>query len=193
MAFVYHSTPMEVRMDGDRSREALAKFLDYLAEKDLMAGNTVQSRKAAASVILGILDKDEATDVTKIDVEDIVSRFARLHGSRYTPASLTAYKSRLRSALSDFESYLSNPLVFRPGLQRRERPRSRPVPEVSEPGLPQTRPESVRSSFAPPISGNVLPIPIRADLTIYIQGLPFDLTESEARKIAAVVTAMAQA
>jgi len=40
-------------------------------------------------------------------------------------------------------------------------------------------------------SSHILPIPIRADLTIYIQGLPFDLTEAEARKIAGVVSAMA--
>jgi hypothetical protein len=41
-------------------------------------------------------------------------------------------------------------------------------------------------------ASNILPIAIRADLTIYIQGLPFDLSEAEARKIAAVVTAMVQ-
>jgi hypothetical protein len=38
---------------------------------------------------------------------------------------------------------------------------------------------------------SILPIPIRADLTVYIQGLPFDLTESEAKRISNVVTAMA--
>jgi len=37
-----------------------------------------------------------------------------------------------------------------------------------------------------------VPIPIRPDLTIYIQGLPFDLTELEARKLGAVIMALVQ-
>ena len=61
-----------------------------------------------------------------------MSRFQRLHGRDYTPASLTSYKSRLRSALDDFLSYLSNPLAFRPGVQTRARARARSAKE--EPG-----------------------------------------------------------
>jgi hypothetical protein len=38
---------------------------------------------------------------------------------------------------------------------------------------------------------SVLPIPIRENLIIQIQGLPFDLTPAEANKIANVVRAMA--
>jgi len=41
------------------------------------------------------------------------------------------------------------------------------------------------------MASSILPIPIRVDLTIHIQGLPFDLTEAEAKKIANVIQAMA--
>jgi hypothetical protein len=44
----------------------------------------------------------------------------------------------------------------------------------------------------PAAAGLIVPIPIRPDLTVHVQGIPFDLTEAEARKIAAVVTAMVQ-
>src|SRR5207244_185865 len=98
----------------------------------------------------------------------------------------------LRSALDDFQSYLSNPLSFRPGIQNRERPRKKAAKSSSEITTPESRPEPVRSNPGPMAASNIVPIPIRADLTIYIQGLPFDLSETEARKIAAVVTAMAQ-
>lgn len=37
----------------------------------------------------------------------------------------------------------------------------------------------------------ITPIPIRADLTVKIQGIPLDLTKAEAEKIARVVEAMA--
>jgi len=175
-----------------RSREALADFHDYLAEKGLMERNTAQSRKAAVTKVLAILDEVEAADVTSLDIEDVVSRFQRLHGRDYTPASLTSYKSRLRSALDDYLSYLSNPLAFRPNVNR-TRARTRTGKEEST-DAPSVRTErrggSSRAVPAPTAAGLIVPIPIRPDLTVHVQGIPFDLTEAEARKIAAVVTAM---
>lgn len=180
-------------MDGSRSREALAEFLDYLAAKGLMARATAQARKAAASKILGILDEAEARDVTSIDIDDVVGRFQRLHGKDYTPGSLSTYRSRLASAIDDFRSYLANPLAFRPSTQNRDRPKAKnSAPNEQAKTAPTTEVRiETRPSPMPPAATSILPVPIRADLTIFIQGLPFDLTEGEARKIAAVVTAMA--
>jgi hypothetical protein len=179
-----------------QSREALIEFLDYLADKGLMEKNTVLTRKAAATKILGILDDVEAKDVTGVDLEDVVSRFQRLHGRDYTPVSLISYKSRLRSALDDFRSYLSNPLAFRPSVQSRARIKPKPKSNKDDQaeGAAKTDRglEPMRSIPLPSAAGLVVPIPIRPNLTIHIQGLPFDLTEAEARKIAAVITAMAQ-
>jgi hypothetical protein len=186
---------MEVSMDGQRSRQALGEFLDYLAEKGLMAGATVAARKAAATKILGILDESQANDVTTVDVDDVVARFGRLHGKDYTPQSLTTYQSRLRSALDDFRSYLNNPLGFRPSTQNRAaRTRAKMGKDDQSERGKVDRSEAPRPApIVPPMAAsNILPIPIRADLVVHIQGLPFDLTEGEARKIAAVVTAMAQ-
>jgi hypothetical protein len=109
---------------------------------------------------------------------------------RFTPQSLTTYKSRLRSAIDDFDSYIKNPLGFRPSVQNRDRSKPKLGKDASN-GTSLSPPDTVRSSPSPMASNNILPIPIRADLTIYIQGLPFDLSEAEARRIAAVVTAMA--
>jgi hypothetical protein len=183
-------------MDGQaHSREALADFQDYMAEKGLMEKNTAQSRKAAVTRVLGILDEAEASDVTGLDIEDVMSRFQRLHGRDYTPASLTSYKSRLRSALDDFASYLSNPLAFRPSVQGRARAKAHSgrkdrgdLPDLK----PQRRTEPAKAVPLPAAAGLIIPIPIRPDLTVHVQGIPFDLTEAEARKIAAVVTAMVQ-
>lgn len=181
-------------MDGNRSRGALFEFLDYLGEKGLMAKATAQARKAAASKILGILDDAEAKDVTVLDLEQVVSRFGHLHGKKYTSGSLNTYKSRLSSAVEDFKSYTSNPLAFRPSIQNRERGKAKPSNEgQTNATLPAEVRSETRPSTASLAATNILPIPLRADLTIFIQGLPFDLTEGEARKIAAVVTAMALA
>lgn len=181
-------------MTSKRSREALQEFLDYLGDKGLMAKATAHARKAAANKILGILSEEEASDITGIDLDDIVVRFSNLHGKKYTPQSLVTYKSRLRSALDDFDAYIANPLGFRPSLQRRE-PRAKeskgqgPTSSTSD-STPRSEP--VRpSAHAPLAASNILPIPLRSDLTIHVQGLPFDLTPGEAKKIAAVIQAMA--
>lgn len=182
-------------MSSGRTREDLAEFLNYLANKGLMAGATVAARKAAASKILGILDEDEAADVTAINIDDVVDRFGRLHGKNYTTDSLLTYRSRLKSAISDFKSYSDNPLAFRPNSQTRDKSNGKePKDRAQAPSRSErieTRPEPPRPSTVPIASSHILPIPLRADLTVYIQGLPFDLTEAEARKIAGVVSAMA--
>ena len=181
-------------MDGSKSREALLAFLSYLSDKGLMHSNTAQARKSAAAKILGILDTDEAKDITLIDLDHVVDRFSRLHGKDYTPASLAAYRSRLKSAVDDFNSYLANPLGFRVSTPMRVKPATKSLKDIASAEAPapqELRAEPAKSSPVVLPSDKVLPIPIRADLTIYVQGLPFDLTEAEARKIANVITAMA--
>lgn len=181
-------------MNGNRSREAALEFQDYLASKGLMAKATAMARKASMGKVLAILSEEEAKDVTSLDIEELMLRFGNLQGKSYTPQSLTTYKSRIKSALDDFANYLENPLAFRPSLNKREvKPKSKPAaantapsPQVQEVELPLIK--SGAPSFD---AASILPIPLRQDLIIRIHGLPFDLTESEARKIANVIMAMA--
>ena len=183
-------------MDNNKSREALIEFLDYLAQKGLMAPATVQARKASVNTVLGILDNQEAHDVSAINLDAVMDRFTNLQGKAYNPQSLRTYKSRVKSALDDFLRYVENPLAFKPKVQVRERKLTTAKSPSGEGTKTSDGPmaEVQRSSTAAvagPMASSILPIPIRADLTIYIQGLPFDLSEAEAKKIANVVQAMA--
>jgi hypothetical protein len=182
-------------MDSKRSREAALEFLEYIAQKGLMAQATARARKAAVNKVLGILDDNEAQDVTSIDLDAVMNRFGHLQGKEYTPQSLVAYKSRVKAALDDFTSYVENPLAFRPSAQARQRkPASGKASGAARSSLDNSVREAPRQSVAAvagPMTSSILPIPIRADLTIHIQGLPFDLTEAEAKKIASVIQAMA--
>jgi hypothetical protein len=171
-------------MTEKRSRQDFLDFLDWMSEKGLMAKSTVATRKAAASKVLGILDDDQAADVTTLDLDDVMRRFTNLEGKGYTPGSLTTYLSRLRSALDDFKLYLDNPMSFRPGVQSRERRK----PDARKDAAPSTSNEKNGSGPTPP--PNALSIPIRPDTTIAIHGLPYDLSEAEAAKIANVIRAM---
>jgi hypothetical protein len=181
-------------MNGKKSREALLEFLDYLARKGLMNKTTASARKAAANKVLGILDAHEAEDVTSLDLDDVLMRFSNIAGANYTPESLNAYRSRLKSALEDFKSYIENPMAFRPSVANTGRKSAeRQKASTSEDRSNKATPKKEPSTFfqAPVASVSILPIPIRPDLIIHVQGLPYDLTVAEAAKIANVIRAMA--
>lgn len=176
--------------------DALLAFLDYLADKGLMKRQTAASRKAVVNKVFSALDDADREDVLSADVDAIIERFVNLEGGKYTPESLQTYKSRLKSTLDDFASYRKDPMSFRPSAQQRAARRTKTPPnadngdgEGPKPAGSAAVANTVVRSADPPV--NILPIPIRADLTIKIQGLPFDLTESEANKLAAVIKALA--
>jgi hypothetical protein len=170
-------------MAEKRTKQDFLAFLDWMSEKGLMAKNTVAARKAAATKVLGILSDGEAQDVTVLNLDDVMRRFTNLEGRGYTPGSLTTYLSRLRSALDDFKVYLDKPMSFRPGVQPRERRNAETKKETSS-----ATPAAIREPAAP--TPNALSIPIRPDTMIVIQGLPYDLNEAEATKVANIIRAM---
>jgi hypothetical protein len=181
-------------MDTRYSEEQLSSFLDYTVQKGLLNESTGKSRKIAAQRILAVLDDQEKQDLRAIDVEAVFQRFANKNGREFTPDSLSSYKSRFKSALDDFFRYVSNPTSFRPSTTVRSlrkadgngdvpsRPRSR--------SRPSEKVQDVSRGFAPPV-GVVFPIPLRSNLVVQIHGLPADLTEAEADRIAAVIKALA--
>lgn len=177
-----------------RSREGLMEFLDYLGNKGLLPSNTVSARRAVAKKVLAIISDDEAEDVLSIDVDDLMDRFSNLHRMEYTPDSMATYRSRLHSTMKDFEAYLRNPSTFRPSGRSRsgkaavKNGSDTPSPARNNTGT--TGQSSVRDKVAEDAS-TVIPIQIRADLIVRIQGIPFDLKKPEAQRIANVVLALA--
>jgi hypothetical protein len=156
-----------------------------------LARNTAFGRKAACSNVLGALDPEEQEDVTQIDLDQAMKRFANLHGKRYTPKSLQVYEGRVRRSIDDFNRYLTDPSNFKVNAgAARTKPsggQTRKAATVDD-GTPMV---ATHSSSPASTTANVYPIPIRADLVVRIHGLPFDLTRAEAEKIANVVRAMA--
>jgi hypothetical protein len=179
----------------DKSLNALLEFLDWTADKGLMAKNTVGGRKAAVSAVLGILDPEEKGDVTAVDLDSAMTRFVNLQGKKYNTSSLNVYRSRTNAAISDFRKWLGDPLAFKPQANKVERKPQAKAGKVSHEGVGKSgsadlhQPISMSPSHQ--ASANVFPIPIRENVVVRIHGLPFDLTASEADKIANVVKAMA--
>lgn len=178
-------------MAGNRSREGLVEFLDWVETKGLLPSGTVQGRKAAVNRVLSVLDDQEAQDVTQLDLDHIMDRFINLNSSGYTPDSLRTYRGRVGSSIRDFESYVSNPMAFRPVRPLKLKPGKQDKSAAKAMVVLAKQPESTRPTPAPMPGVNLIPIPLRADLTVRLEGIPFDLTMAEARRIANVVIALA--
>lgn len=186
-------------MSNDTSRDALYSFLHWMEEKGLIPARTAGNRRGAAKKILGILDENEAADVLSIDIDHAVERFENLHRGKYSPSSLNTYKAAVAGALTDFRHYVNDPIGFKPTGRRRASPpkssgsgseekntirRESRSPDTEPPSSPQ----SASMDDAGP-STSVIPIQIRSDAIVRVQGLPFDLSKGEARKIANIVLA----
>lgn len=170
-----------------RTKSDLFDFLDYIGEHGLVAPATVSARKASAKKVLNALSSEETEDVLAIDVDDVCDRFVRLYKNDYTAGSLQSYVSRLKSTLEDFERFLTNPAEFKRSSKRHSHRHQ--LAEVAPGYATEISPMGARSVRTD--GRNLVPIAIREDLVVKIDGLPFDLTEPEAKRIANVVLAMA--
>jgi hypothetical protein len=182
-------------MANGKTKQDFIEFLDYLGQKGLVPSNTAVGRKAAAQKVFAVLSSEEALDMTKVDIDEVMHRFENLNRGKYTTDSLRSYQSRLRNSLQEFADFCDNPLSFKPKRRLKVVVKTRPkVDSTSDKG-------TVSAGEAPkdeqlttvnlPSAAHVLPIALRPNLTVQIAGLPFDLTRPEAQKLANIILAHA--
>jgi hypothetical protein len=124
------------------SRDGLNNFLDFAGEKGLLKKSTASARKAAANIVLGILDEDEASDLSKVDLQAVIMRHRNLAPGKITPQTLTTYESRTKIAVSDFLEYMKNPSSWK-GSQQRNRNSAKGAPlEKAKASSPASASES---------------------------------------------------
>lgn len=156
-----------------KSLNELLEFISYSAEQGWLKAPTAAARKAAINRVFAVLSSAEAADVQNLDVDEILERFRKNEGSKIAETTLLAYEGRVTSSWEEFHRWLESPENFRSGVVTRER--------------------SLAANQDGPfgqIKSSQVDIPLRRNLTISVQGLPFDLKKSEAEKIANVVLAM---
>ncbi|MFC1909005.1 hypothetical protein ACFLXD_04015 [Chloroflexota bacterium] len=115
------------------TRDDLYTFLKFAGERNLINKSTIANRERACKHILGILDETEAADLSKIDLEDIISRHKIKAASKIPPSSLTGYESHVRGAVRDFLEYVRNPSSWRPSIQPRSRRATTPTQAATKP------------------------------------------------------------
>lgn len=178
---------------ADYSREALLDFLHYAEEKGLMNKNTAAARRAAVSNMLSVLDSSEDEDVRSLDLDEVTKRFSNKYKKKYTPTSLRVYRSRLRTSIDEFVRFTDSPASFRaaPGVKPNKKA-PRPAGDAQPANLPVPI-SAVAMADAPASAYQTVnvPIPLRSSCVVTINGIPLDLTEREAQRIANVIIALA--
>jgi hypothetical protein len=151
-----------------------------------MPKSTISARRASLNKVSTVLTREEWSDVLNLDLEDVGRRFAKRRGGNYTEDSLKSYLSRVRVTIEEFQLFLGGWGRSRPERLTGDLPKK---PVKGQPTYSKSiRENSVRTAR---FEVSILPVPIREDLTVQIQGLPFDLSKAEANKIANVILAMA--
>jgi hypothetical protein len=198
--------------DHTGTGEGLIAFLDYTADKGLMNAGTAKAYRAAVREVLGAVEEDWfSADVTTIDVDDVLRRFEVKSGMKYTPKSLTTYKSRFRNALTIYAEFRQNPSGWRPARSVPTRERApttsvaresargrayqdtiaRVVAEQHSYGRDDARP--TETDGGRPTAMQTYPFPLRRDdgVIFVTLTLPADLTLKEVERISAHLRTLA--
>jgi site-specific recombinase XerD len=174
-------------MTSEYSESELVSFLEYLSDKNLLNSSTASARKAAVIKILSAVDEEEKNDLRTLNLEQLFQRFTNKYGKDFTPESLVTYKSRFNLALNHFFQYKQNPATFKIGNAKRSIKESGTAKKVGAKNIAH------QHSQLPPAPNDtksyVLQIPISDGRLIEIRNLPMDLNASDAKKIAAIITA----
>lgn len=173
----------------------LLDFMDYVQSKGLANSETSKNKKIAVARVLDIVGLGEDDDLREIEVEDLLQRFENKAGTKLSPGSLQSYKSRVGSSIVDFLRFKENPSGFKMnGAKKGSRLTGlRKKPETSRSSKDQQLPAIIPKPDSTSGSNEFtvdFPIVLRQNLIVRIVGLPSDLKQHEARKIANVVSAM---
>ena len=171
----------------DYSKEGLLNFLKESAISGIMNPGVARSRKTAAENLLDHLTSEERINLRLLDVDELCSRIHKIEDSSIREEAMNLYNSRLKSALDDYFNYLDCPESFTSTGSNLA-----PVKQVQKRDLEEQKAlESIALHHAG-TQDDIIPIPLREGLIVYLQGLPLNLTQAEANKIVSVVKAYVQ-
>jgi len=171
----------------DYSKNGLMQFLKEAAVTGIMNPGVARSRKTAAQKLLDHLNAEERINLRQLDVDELCSRIHKMEDSSIREEAMNLYNARLKSALDDYFNYLQNPEAFTSTGSNMA-----PVKPVQKRDQEEQRAlESIALHHAG-TQDDIIPIPLREDLIVYLQGLPLNLSQAEADKIVHVVKAYVQ-
>lgn len=171
----------------DYSKNGLFIFLRESARSGLLNPAVARSRKTAAQILLKHVSSEERINLRLVDVDLLCSRLHKIEDSSIRFEALNLYNSRLKSALSDYYSWLEDPEIFVSSASTSNNNANHINKRET---IEQKALESITLTIANKQEG-IVPIQLRDDLTVYVKDLPLDLTTAEADKIVRVIKAFA--
>jgi hypothetical protein len=175
-----------MNIQTDYSAEAMLQFLKQAGMEGLINPAAARARRNAVEQLSVELTDIERADLRRLNVAELAGRFHKLEGSSIRSEALSLYAERFQMALSDFIAWTDDPMHFKSvGSERRRAiPRGQldPDQEMAE----RIKLESAREH------ADLIPIPVRGEMTVYIANLPCDLSPAEAERIVRVIRAYAR-
>jgi hypothetical protein len=176
--------------NSDYGIEKFYMFLRQAGTQGLINPAVARSRIQAAEHLFTELTEDEQKDLRCLKLKNLGARFHKIHDTSIRPEVLELYLQRLQGALHDFINWVDNPYDFKSvgGESRRKDKRYQASDKEIEREQQQLEASQLQLSDMP---RDVLSIPLRDEVCVYLSNLPLDLTPDEANKIARVVKALA--
>ena len=173
------------------SREKLIEFLDWTAEKGMFKRGTARSLRTACNAVLSVMDEDEARDVSKVDLDNIIQRYQNLHSLDVSPSTLKSYSQRVKQAVREFLRFNQDQASWKPsGAQRATTPsKSSKTPKSTSRSRSHPRSNGTSSSLNEfDVTEITYPFPLRRDMIVTVKGIPFDVTRSEMARLTAFLS-----
>jgi hypothetical protein len=190
------SSEKDIVMNLDFSSTAFKQFIEKLPELNLIGEATARNLRNSSLLLLSAVDQNEYTDIRALNIDQLVQKYVATADSEPSETSIQAYKSRFNSAVSKF-------IDFQMGVKLPSDNEEDLISESEQVAVKRKPLPRIRRSLAEPIlqqdsnsqqlTQNVMsshtfsaPLLLRPEtgLTIEIKGLPLDLSNEEAERIA---------
>lgn len=170
-----------------------ARLLDFLREapsQGVLNPAVARSRASAIEHLFTELTDEERADLRRVNTDALAARLHSIEGSTIRPEVLNLYKERVHEALLDYFAWLDNPKGFasNSGHALRREMRAFLAKPASEEEARALEDIALATSER---RRDMLSIPLREGVTVYITSLPLDLRADEAERISRVVLALA--
>jgi len=188
-------------MQNGHSLEDLLDFLSHAGERGLMPTATAQALAVATRNVFSVLDDAERSSLPFDDLEAVIRRFNNKRARDFNPASLKEYGRRVRRAVEMYQQWKSDPANFT--VKTRSTNTSKKKEKVNGRTAPAGQPGAIQDSVEPALATNAAPVtagsvtgyqtafPVRAGHVVVVANIPFDLSQSEAERLAQFIRLLA--
>lgn len=176
--------------DNPYSLERLQEFLRQAPVAGLLNPAVAKSRSQALDQLLGELTLVERTDIRQIDVDELCGRLHKIDDSSVRAEVVELYNKRLKATLTDYLAWVGDANSYASVGGDRAKGAKRSLRSDQE-GAQEIRALEDISLATSDWAPGLVSIPLREGKSVFVQNLPLDLTEEEARKIARVIEALA--